>query len=193
MLTLYEMVRFCCFALAPRTSTKSISALVYLLSIRSHMSFETDMLPATTKAKNVIPCGHGDSKNRLELPVEIWAEILQWVPRCDLKVLLNVLHQLRGPASELYFRKIVLHFDVPYPRFLVMNPDIAHSRALHTQRSLEILTRILRDVPFARRVKTLKVLIDADVCLDFEMGGLFIDSLDLLILTRERPNFQSLD
>jgi len=64
---------------------------------------------------------------------------------------------------------------------------------LHTQRSLEILTRILRDVPFARRVKTLKVLVDADVCLDFEMGGLFIDSLDLLILTRERPNFQGLD
>ncbi|KIM91446.1 hypothetical protein PILCRDRAFT_129982 [Piloderma croceum F 1598] len=51
-----------------------------------------------------------------------------------------------------------------------MDPDIAHSTDLHTRRSLEILTRILRDVPFACCVKTLKILVDADFGLDFEMG-----------------------
>ena len=127
-----------------------------------------------TRANDLVSYRHSGSKIQLEFPVEIWSEILQWVPRCDLKVLLNIPHRLRGPASELYFREILLHFDAYPPHFPYINLDISQSAAWQSQRSLEILARIMRDVPFAHRIRTLTVSVDnfALVNLDFEMGEL---------------------
>jgi len=133
------------------------NALISLLAIRSCMSFETVVLPTQTGAHDLISHGRRDLKNQPQLPVEIWGEISQWLPRSDLKTLLHIPHPLRGLASELYFREIILLFEMHPPLSMALNFELAQSAAWHMQRSLEILTRILRDVSFARRVRTLKI------------------------------------
>ena len=76
--------------------------------------------------------------------------------------------------QNLYFQEIILHFETHSPLALALDHDLAPSAAWHVQRSLEILTRILRDVSFARRVQTLKISeqISAGSNLDFETGEL---------------------
>ncbi|KAH9834599.1 uncharacterized protein C8Q71DRAFT_797831 [Rhodofomes roseus] len=73
---------------------------------------------------------------------EIWREIARWLPPRDLKNVLLVPHILSRIASELLFRKIDLFF-VPDKR--------------ESQRSADILTRVIVDKEFAKHVKTLRV------------------------------------
>jgi hypothetical protein len=131
------------------------------------------VLPTQTRANDLIPYDQGNSRNQPELPVEIWAEISQWLPRSDLKTLLYVPHPLRVSASELYFREIVVEFYVCPTLFMASHLGLAQPVARNTQKSLEILLRILKDAPFARRVKTFKIFMNdskvaSDLC--FEMG-----------------------
>ncbi|TFY63633.1 hypothetical protein EVJ58_g3131, partial [Rhodofomes roseus] len=73
---------------------------------------------------------------------EIWREIARWLPPRDLKNVLLVPHIMSRIASELLFRKIDLFF-VPDKR--------------ESQRSADILTRVIVDKEFAKHVKTLRV------------------------------------
>ncbi|EPS99979.1 hypothetical protein FOMPIDRAFT_1123433 [Fomitopsis schrenkii] len=73
---------------------------------------------------------------------EIWREIASWLPPRDLKSLLLVPHILSRIAGELLFRKIDLFF-------------VSDKR--ESQRSADILTRIIVDKDFAKHVKTLRV------------------------------------
>ncbi|KAI0937970.1 hypothetical protein AcW1_002363 [Taiwanofungus camphoratus] len=73
---------------------------------------------------------------------EIWREIALWLPPRDLKNLLLVPHILSRIASQLLFQKIDLHFV---------------SDKWESQRSADILTRIITDAEFAKHVKTMRV------------------------------------
>ncbi|KAI0820145.1 hypothetical protein BC628DRAFT_932767 [Trametes gibbosa] len=75
---------------------------------------------------------------------EIWREIVLWLPPRDLKSLLQVPHVLSRIASELLFRRIDLHLA---------------SEKRESQRSADILTRIITDPSFASHVRTLRVFV----------------------------------
>ncbi|RPD68399.1 hypothetical protein L226DRAFT_617558 [Lentinus tigrinus ALCF2SS1-7] len=75
---------------------------------------------------------------------EIWREIALWLPPRDLKSLLRVPHVLSRIASELLFQRIDLHLA---------------SEKRESQRSADILTRIITDATFASHVKTLRVFV----------------------------------
>ncbi|KAI0369545.1 hypothetical protein BV20DRAFT_1053138 [Pilatotrama ljubarskyi] len=75
---------------------------------------------------------------------EIWREIVLWLPPQDLKSLLQVPHVLSRIASELLFQRIDLHLA---------------SEKRESQRSADILTRIITDANFASHVKTLRVFV----------------------------------
>ncbi|TBU54938.1 hypothetical protein BD310DRAFT_969499 [Dichomitus squalens] len=75
---------------------------------------------------------------------EIWREIALWLPPRDLKSLLHVPHVLSRIASELLFQRIDLHLA---------------SEKRESQRSADILTRIITDATFAGHVKTLRVFV----------------------------------
>lgn len=75
---------------------------------------------------------------------EIWRQIALWLPRRDLKTLLLVPHVLSRIASQLLFRKIDLHFG---------------SDKWDSQRSADILTRIITDSAFANLVRTLRIFV----------------------------------
>ncbi|CCM02058.1 uncharacterized protein FIBRA_04134 [Fibroporia radiculosa] len=73
---------------------------------------------------------------------EIWREIARWLSPRDLKNLLLVPHVLSRIASQLLFQKIDLYF-------------VSDKR--ESQRSADILTRIIVDDEFAKHVKMLRV------------------------------------
>ncbi|KAI0683290.1 hypothetical protein BC835DRAFT_1395904 [Cytidiella melzeri] len=75
---------------------------------------------------------------------EIWREIALFLPRRDLKTLLSIPHVLSRIASQLLFSQIDLHFT---------------SDRQHSQRSADILTRIITDASFAFHVKTLRIFV----------------------------------
>ncbi|OJT09742.1 hypothetical protein TRAPUB_13773 [Trametes pubescens] len=75
---------------------------------------------------------------------EIWREIVLWLPPRDWKSLLQVPHVLGRIASELLFQRIDLHLA---------------SEKRESQRSADILTRIITDGDFASHVKTLRVFV----------------------------------
>ncbi|CDO75712.1 hypothetical protein BN946_scf184493.g10 [Trametes cinnabarina] len=75
---------------------------------------------------------------------EIWREIALWLPPRDLKSLLQVPHVLSRIASELLFQRIDLHLA---------------SEKRESQRSADILTRMITDASFASHVKTLRVYV----------------------------------
>ncbi|KAI0633147.1 hypothetical protein C8Q77DRAFT_1218476 [Trametes polyzona] len=75
---------------------------------------------------------------------EIWREIVLWLPPRDLKSLLQVPHVISRIASELLFQRIDLHLA---------------SEKRESQRSADILTRIITDASFASHVKTLRVFV----------------------------------
>ncbi|KAI0673254.1 hypothetical protein C8Q78DRAFT_1077528 [Trametes maxima] len=75
---------------------------------------------------------------------EIWREIALWLPPRDLKSLLQVPHVLSRIASELLFQRIDLHLA---------------SEKRESQRSADILTRIITDASFASHVRTLRVFV----------------------------------
>src|ERR1700683_5192738 len=96
---------------------------------------------------------------RFQLPAEIWREVASWLSRPDLRTLLLVPHPLRKFASDLFFRDIFLQFDVyAYHRGdIQLYPGLEELEAWHSKRSLDIMTRILRDSRFASRVRSLRV------------------------------------
>ncbi|KAH9911772.1 uncharacterized protein BXZ73DRAFT_93322 [Epithele typhae] len=75
---------------------------------------------------------------------EIWREIALWLPPRDLKALLGVPHVLSRIASELLFQRIDMHFS---------------SEKRDSQRSADLLTRIITDATFASHVRTLRVFV----------------------------------
>jgi hypothetical protein len=92
-------------------------------------------------------------------PAEIWREVASWLSRPDWKTLLRVPHPLRKFASDLFFKDIFLQFDVySYrPGDIQLNRRLEELQTWHSQRTLEIMTRILRDCRFASRVRSLRV------------------------------------
>jgi hypothetical protein len=118
-------------------------------------------LPFTPKSPQMKICSAASHCNgyRVRLPAEIWREIANWLTRPDLKSLLHVPHPLRKFASDLVFRDIFLQFDV----YSSCSGDVQLNRrqeelqAWHSQRTLGIMTRILRDWRFAGRVRSLRV------------------------------------
>ncbi|OBZ74801.1 hypothetical protein A0H81_05645 [Grifola frondosa] len=73
---------------------------------------------------------------------EIWREIALWLPPRDLKSLLLVPHVLSRIASQLLFQTVDLHLG---------------SDKFQSQRSADILTRIIVDPNFGSHVKTLRI------------------------------------
>ncbi|GBE86830.1 hypothetical protein BKA93DRAFT_788175 [Sparassis latifolia] len=73
---------------------------------------------------------------------EVWREIASWLPPADLKTLLLVPHVLSRIASQLLFQKIDIYFT---------------SEKWESQRSADILTRIITDPEFAKHVRTLRI------------------------------------
>jgi hypothetical protein len=114
---------------------------------------------------------------RVQLPAEIWSEVANWLPRSDWRTLLYIPHALRKFAVDLFFRDILLQFDVYgyHPGDARLNSDLEELEAWHSKRSLDIMTRILRDRGFANRVRTLNVR----MC-DFRSSGA-IDIIELSI------------
>lgn len=90
---------------------------------------------------------------------EIWREIASWLPPRDLKSLLLVPHILSRIAGELLFRKIDLFFGElgGTEAGLSWLTSCAVSDKRESQRSADILTRIIVDKDFAKHVKTLRV------------------------------------
>ncbi|KAI0076852.1 hypothetical protein K474DRAFT_1622160, partial [Panus rudis PR-1116 ss-1] len=80
------------------------------------------------KSRNFLPLGQP------RFSTEIWRQIALWLPRRDLKTLLHIPHVLSRIASQLLFRKIDLFFA---------------SDKWDSQRSADILTRIITDSAFA--------------------------------------------
>ncbi len=103
-----------------------------------------------------------------------------FLPRRDLKTLLWVPHTLSKIASQLLFRKINLYFSGWSDED---EDDSWHSHNLnkeqeswHSQRSADILTRIILDPSFASLVKTLRIYAtkrDRDGTLAFQIGTNF--------------------
>ncbi|KAI0743067.1 hypothetical protein C8Q80DRAFT_1108088 [Daedaleopsis nitida] len=107
---------------------------------------------------------------------EIWREIALWLPPRDLKSLLHVPHVLSRIASELLFQRIDLHLgglatgyfiklaDDADPTLTCRYPTAfsspaAASEKRESQRSADILTRIITDPTFASHVRTLRVFV----------------------------------
>ena len=106
---------------------------------------------------------------QVRLPAEIWREVTGWLTRPDWKTLLRVPHHpLRKFASDLFFRDIFLQFDVysSCPGDVQLSRGQDELQAWHSQRTLGIMTRILRDGRFASRVRSLRV----HMC-DHRLGG----------------------
>ncbi|KAH9917354.1 hypothetical protein B0H21DRAFT_824468 [Amylocystis lapponica] len=98
---------------------------------------------------------------------EIWREIALLLPPRDLKSLLLVPHVLSRIASELLFQNIDLHFA---------------SDKWESQRSADILTRIILDTAFAKHVKTIRVFFQArDVSPMSFQTGMLANALPKLI------------
>ncbi|KAJ8516510.1 hypothetical protein ONZ45_g6185 [Pleurotus djamor] len=113
---------------------------------------------------------------------EIWREIVLFLPRRDLKTLLWVPHILSKIASQLLFCKINLYFSGwsdededdtwQHPH---TNASSKEQDSWHSQRSADILTRIIVDSSFAGLVKTLRIYAtkhDRDGTLAFQIGML---------------------
>jgi hypothetical protein len=116
---------------------------------------------------------------RVQLPAEMWREVATWLSRPDWRTLLHVPHPLRRFALDLFFQDIFLQFDVYdyHPGDVGPKFGVKELEAWHLKRSLDIMTRILRDGYFANRVRTLKVLMCdhrasrlADVTDNFNIG-----------------------
>jgi hypothetical protein len=96
---------------------------------------------------------------QFQLPAEIWGEVANWLSRPDWKTLLRVPHPIRKFASDLFFRNIFLQFDVYNYRPVdnLLNKHFGELEAWHSQRALEIMTRLMRDWRFAKRVRSLRI------------------------------------
>jgi hypothetical protein len=79
---------------------------------------------------------------------EIWHEIAAYLPRRDLRALLQVPHSLGAIAGALLLRSISLHFGAPGDDAL---------DAWHARRSAEILAHLAAHPPAAAAVRSLNV------------------------------------
>ncbi|KAF9497075.1 hypothetical protein BDN71DRAFT_1545874 [Pleurotus eryngii] len=136
-----------------------------LLQIRATLEKQSPVNPSTDTG--------------VKFSAEIWRQIVLFLPRRDLKTLLWVPHTLSKIASQLLFRKINLYFSGWSDED---EDDSWHSHNLnkeqeswHSQRSADILTRIILDPSFAGLVKTLRIYAtkrDRDGTLAFQIGML---------------------
>ncbi|KAJ7152259.1 hypothetical protein C8R43DRAFT_479950 [Mycena crocata] len=104
---------------------------------------------------------------------EIWREIALWLPRRDLKTLLFVPNALSRVASQLLFRKLVLHLSVPPDHEDALGNAGAY--ASYAQRSADILTRVIVDPSFGSFVRTLCIYsyaVGKDESMAFQIGML---------------------
>ncbi|TCD60759.1 hypothetical protein EIP91_009552 [Steccherinum ochraceum] len=90
---------------------------------------------------------------------EIWRQIAQYLPRRDVKTLLLVPHVLSRIASQIVFRKVDLHFGTD---------------KWDSQRSADILTRVITDAGFASIIRTLRIFVPGRevVPMSFQTGML---------------------
>jgi hypothetical protein len=123
-------------------------ALHHLLIVRSYLSANASLW----RWSHAIM--HGAESSKFSLPIEIWEEIVKWLPHCDLRTLLFVPHPIRAVASEQFWREITLRFDIFSDTMGMEDLEIFHVR-----RSFGIMTKILRDPKFAHRVRALKVCV----------------------------------
>jgi len=122
---------------------------------------------------------------RERISAEIWREITLYLPRRDLKSLLLVPHCLSRIASQLLFSELDLHFggqsegdDVHLTDAYFESRLSATQReedARQSQRSADILTRIIVDTAFASGVRTLRIYAhqrDKEPSIAFQTGML---------------------
>jgi len=128
--------------------------------------------PEHTEARALMTTTTGSPGKSLTLPkgapgfsTEIWRQIALWLPRRDLKSLLLVPHVLSRIASQLLFRKIDLHFGASSGCSLHISACsalicvLSAADKFDSQRSADILTRIITDAAFANLVRTLRVFV----------------------------------
>jgi len=81
-------------------------------------------------------------------------------------MLLSVPHVLSKIASQKLFQKIDLHFGLSFPpsqpAWLTTKSDWEAADKSESQRSADILTRIILDSDFAIHVKTMRVFVPAE-------------------------------
>jgi hypothetical protein len=118
---------------------------------------------------------------------EVWREILQRLPRRDLKAVLGVPHGISRIAARLLFRELDLHFGV-LPPSDPSSPTLGHHTLdagskeekeaeadldrWHARRCADILTRIIVDGEFAGMVRTLRIFapLKEDSIMTFQTG-----------------------
>lgn len=123
----------------PQENIGKVGKLVIYGIIRAPHSPSSSMSFVThTQSRNFLPLGQP------RFSTEIWRQIALWLPRRDLKTLLHIPHVLSRIASQLLFRKIDLFFA---------------SDKWDSQRSADILTRIITDSAFANLVRTLRIFV----------------------------------
>ncbi|KAF9265919.1 hypothetical protein L218DRAFT_1075455 [Marasmius fiardii PR-910] len=88
---------------------------------------------------------------------EIWREIASFLPRKDLKTLLLVPNPVSHVASQLLFRQLDLHFSGLPPEYPEEENEWSLDKDRHSQRSADILARIITDNSFASGIRTLRV------------------------------------
>ncbi|KAG7086398.1 hypothetical protein E1B28_002353 [Marasmius oreades] len=88
---------------------------------------------------------------------EVWREITCFLPRKDLKTLLLVPNPVSHVASQLLFRQLDLHFSGLSPEYLEEENEWSLDKDRHSQRSADILARIITDNSFASVIRTLRV------------------------------------
>ena len=81
-------------------------------------------------------------------------------------MLLSIPHVLSRIASQKLFQKIDLHFGPSFilsrPAWLTANSDWEAVDKSESQRSADMLTRIILDPDFAIHVKTMRVFVPAE-------------------------------
>ncbi|KAI0712715.1 hypothetical protein C8T65DRAFT_646692 [Cerioporus squamosus] len=150
--TLIENAVQCCLSISKLSPTNAAKARLMRAKARLAAGLHVGAHQADNPEASALMTQHvGNQGKTLVLPhttpgfsTEIWREIALWLPPRDLKSLLRVPHVLSRIASELLFQRIDLHLA---------------SEKRESQRSADILTRIITDATFASHVKTLRVFV----------------------------------
>ncbi|KAH9993439.1 hypothetical protein BJV77DRAFT_367998 [Russula vinacea] len=133
----------------------------------AHQDLQAILLldPSHREARELLPppggkiptrTGRGRMPGLPRFSNEIWSEIASFLPRRDLRSLLLVPHVLSSIASRLLFKDVCLQFgtalfDTGY------SEGAAEIDKWHSQRSADILIRLVSDVEYAGLVRSLSV------------------------------------
>ncbi|KAI6025488.1 hypothetical protein EDC04DRAFT_2899819 [Pisolithus marmoratus] len=158
-------------ALVLRAKTRLVAG--YRTSAQQDLHSVLTLDPDNQEVKAIIHSQHLRPEMLLREPngpprfsIEVWTQITLFLPKRDLKSLLQVPHPISRIASQLLFREIDLHLT-PLHEPTGMDSGVSSfddasdvDRDLdnwHHQRSADILTRILVDPQFAGQIRSLGI------------------------------------